>query len=357
MGSPEHEEGRFGDEGPRHEETFAQGFWMFDTPCTQALWEAVAGGNPSHFKGLDRPVESVSWNDCQDFVARLKAQCPGLELSLPTEAQWEYACRAGTETPRYRENLDEIAWYSQNSGGETHPVGKKLPNAWGLYDTLGNVWEWCEDLWKDDYTRNVAASAVRVVRGGSWGDGARRARAASRDRREPSDRHIVVGCRFAEFKSGREPNMQSRERAGAERGRERGAGRGATEDRDQASAAGWINLDAAGKNSLSFAAVTPRRILSDVEQIVLGTTMLPEWASAIGRDKYGLWAELVIEGKAGRPPATGRGKDEERVDRIADWPHPPAPALDSARAVLDGVSRGRSRALRLGTASARSFDR
>ena len=170
MGSPEDEEGRFGDEGPRHEETITLGFWMFDTPCTQALWEAVTGKNPSRFKGKDRPVENVSWEDCQGFIARLKEKCQGLELSLPTEAQWEYACRAGTETARYRENLDDIAWYRENSDRKTHPVGQKAANDWGLYDTLGNVEEWCANTWTNDYNQKSGGpSAGRVVRGGSWG--------------------------------------------------------------------------------------------------------------------------------------------------------------------------------------------
>src|SRR5262249_47686517 len=131
------------------------GFWVFDTPCTQGLWEAGMGGgtNPSSFKGVDHPVEQVSWEGCQGFVGRLKAYLEGLHMGLPSEAQWEYACRARTETARYRENLDEIAWYAGNSGGETHVVKGKAPNEWGLYDMLGNVWEWCADEWREDYHR------------------------------------------------------------------------------------------------------------------------------------------------------------------------------------------------------------
>lgn len=102
------------------------------------------GANPSHFRGeegAERPVERVNWEDCQEFMAKLNELLPGIALRLPTEAEWEYACRAGTDTPRYANNLDAIAWYDKNSKGETHPVKQKQPNAWGLYDMLGNVKE------------------------------------------------------------------------------------------------------------------------------------------------------------------------------------------------------------------------
>ena len=154
---------------------------MFATPCTQALWEALMGENPSEFKSADRPVESVSWDACEEFVKKLNKRIHGLELSLPSEAQWEYACRAGTTTSTYAGPLeikgtnnapilDAIAWYGGNSGhgfdlengydasgweekqypfdkAGTRPVAKKRANPWGLYDMLGNVWEWCADEW------------------------------------------------------------------------------------------------------------------------------------------------------------------------------------------------------------------
>ncbi len=221
MGSPEDEPGRHEDEGPRHAVTLSAGFWLFDTPCTQALWEAVMGDNPSAFRGPARPVETVSWNDARDFIARINDRLPGLGLSLPTEAQWEYACRAGTTTATWigpveigedgtSPALDPIAWYAGNSGGETHPVGLKAPNAWGLRDVLGHVWEWCDDSLRPygtEATDPVGAAAGgtrRVVRGGSWYDAAACVRAAYRGSNLPSDRFNALGFRCARVSSSAE---------------------------------------------------------------------------------------------------------------------------------------------------------
>ena len=236
MGSPENEAGRYDDE-TQHRVTLTKGFWLFDAPVTQALWEAVMGKNPSRFKSPDRPVETVSWDDCQKFIARLNGEMPGLQLRLPTEAQWEYACRAGTTAATYSGDLkikgannapvlDEIAWYGGNSGVDfelkngydssgwaekqyehrqagSHPVALKAPNAWGLYDMLGNVWEWCED-WYADYSgadeidpRGPAVGAGRVIRGGSWFDFARGVRAACRGHGGPGIRDDGLGFRCA----------------------------------------------------------------------------------------------------------------------------------------------------------------
>ncbi len=137
MGSPKDEKDRSSDE-TQHEVTLTKGFWMLETEVTQKQWKAITGDNPSNFKGDDLPVEEVSWNDCQEFCRKCSAL--GLPVQLPTESQWEYACRAGT-TDAYAGNLDEMAWYYSNSGNKTHPVGTKKPNAWGLYDMHGNVWE------------------------------------------------------------------------------------------------------------------------------------------------------------------------------------------------------------------------
>jgi formylglycine-generating enzyme required for sulfatase activity len=177
---------------------------LFDTPSTQALWQAVLGTNPSRFKGKNRPVESVSWEDCQTFLDKLNAQLPGLALRLPTEAQWEYSCRAGTETARYEEELDAIAWYAENSNSATHDVGQKRPNAWGLYDMLGNVDEWCHDGDQDyqegrviDPVGRTDAVAFRVIRGGSWDGTAQGVRAAYRNWVHPDDRSNFLGFRCA----------------------------------------------------------------------------------------------------------------------------------------------------------------
>jgi formylglycine-generating enzyme required for sulfatase activity len=242
MGSPDDEPGRLENEGPQHRVILTQGYWLFDTPCTQALWEAVMDDNPSRFKSPTRPVEQVSWDDSQVFLERLNERIPELGLSLPSEAQWEYACRAGTDTATYAGALeilgernapvlDPIAWYGGNSGvdfelenghdmsswpekqyssakGGTHPVGLKRPNAWGLYDMLGNVLEWCEDGRREyqdkaveDPQGTLKAGGVRVIRGGSWGADARDVRCAFRGAGEPGNRFGYLGFRCARVQS------------------------------------------------------------------------------------------------------------------------------------------------------------
>jgi formylglycine-generating enzyme required for sulfatase activity len=237
MGSPKSEVGRYDIEGPPREVNITEGYWLAETPCAQALWEAVMGNNPSRFKSPDRPVEQVSWEDCQRFLERLNERVPGLGARLPTEAEWERACRAGTtgatwvgELDVRGENnapvLDAIAWYSGNSGqgfelkvGEdslewrekqhkhkkagTRPVAKKAPNPLGLYDMLGNVWEWCED-WYAAYgvgpaidPRGPATGTRRVARGGAWVGPAKFVRAAHRESFVPSNRSNNLGFRLA----------------------------------------------------------------------------------------------------------------------------------------------------------------
>jgi formylglycine-generating enzyme required for sulfatase activity len=184
MGSPEGEVGRYLDE-KQHEVEISKGFWMSDTVCTQALWDSVMGGNPSFFKGGERPVENVSWEDCQDFINKINNIKPWFRL--PSEAEWEYACRAGTNTPFwFGENINtEQANFDGNyiySGGkkgifreETVPVKFFPPNGWGIYGMHGNVWEWCEDRYGEYPTDRVVdprgpeKGDYRVVRGGSWG--------------------------------------------------------------------------------------------------------------------------------------------------------------------------------------------
>ena len=155
--------------------------------------------NPSQFTGDRNPVELVSWEDAQEFIGRLNAKEGSARYRLPTEAEWEYACRAGTETPRYHHDLDTIAWYTANSNGHTHPVGQKVPNAWGLYDMLGNVSEWCHHGGREYTAAGVVdptgAGALRVIRGGSWGEAARDVRAADRGWNHPGYRSGDLGFR------------------------------------------------------------------------------------------------------------------------------------------------------------------
>ncbi len=307
MGSPEDEPERFSDEGPRHEETIPAGFWIFDTPCTQALWEAVMGDNPSRQRGRDRPVEWVTWDRCQGFLKALNSRIEGMRLSLPSEVQWEYACRAGTETARYREDLDQIAWYGENSGGETHPVGQKAPNDLGLYDTLGNVYEWCQDEWTDNYQKKALprgtrpASVPHIIRGGSWHSDSENVRAAFRDRVESSGGIGNLGFRCVELSA---PGPVDRTHEG-ELARKHSRGR------DPSSGPRSIYVDASGMEAVAFETLAPVRVRSDLERFTLLITPLPSWASAVGRDQYGLWAEFTIEPQAAKAPEKSKARKKK----------------------------------------------
>ena len=208
MGSPLSEVGRSTDEVP-HTVTLAQGFWLSDHETTQAEYQAMMGNNPSNWKGDALPVETVSWNDavlyCQKLTERDRAAgriTVQQAYRLPTESEWEYASRAGTTGARHGE-LDAIAWWDGNSGWEPHVVKRKQANAWGLYDMLGNVWEWCGDWYGDYPTGSVTdpigpgSGSFRVVRGGSCYSGAWNARSARRNWYAPGDRLNSLGFRPA----------------------------------------------------------------------------------------------------------------------------------------------------------------
>jgi len=195
MGSPSSESGR---EGPQHRVRITRPFYMGKYEVTQEQFEAVKGWDPSHYKGPSNPVERVSWNDAVKFCYRL-SQRTGCDVRLPTEAEWEYACRAGSSTAFHfgdsGSQLGDYAWNSGNSGGKTHPVGQKRPNAWGLYDMYGNVFEWCQDWYDSDYygqspaadPKGPSSGMDRVLRGGCWNSGAGRCRSAFRSHYLPWD--------------------------------------------------------------------------------------------------------------------------------------------------------------------------
>jgi formylglycine-generating enzyme required for sulfatase activity len=196
-----------GEENAAHQVTLIKGFHLAKYLVTQAQWQAVMGENPSHFKGQDLPVETVSWEDCQKFVDRLNRMGGLFTYRLPTEAEWEYACRAGSTTGYCfgddEGRLGEYAWYSANSDSKTHPVGKKKPNAWGLCDMHGNVWEWCQD-WYSDYPNGPVTDptgpnngSFRVMRGGSWNNNAGNCRSANRNNNSPDNRNNNNGFRLA----------------------------------------------------------------------------------------------------------------------------------------------------------------
>lgn len=234
MGSPDNEKGSTEEERPQHQVIISKDFYLSKYEVTQGQWKAVMGDNPSFFKdcGDDCPVENVSWDEVQEFIRRLKAKGEGT-YRLPTEAEWEYACRAGT-TGNYAENLDDIAWYYNNAGDQilsgewdaaklksnnnrTHEVGKKQPNAWGLYDMHGNVWEWVQD-WFGKYPEGAVTDPTggisgshRIFRGGSLGFPAEDIRSAKRAYYTPTERNGNVGFRLVRENAGENQNINTNE--------------------------------------------------------------------------------------------------------------------------------------------------
>lgn len=161
-----------------------QNYEMQDTQVTQNEWKDIMEANPSHFKGGNNPVDQVSWNDCQEFINKLNESQKEYIYALPTEEQWEFCAKSCENIP-----VLEQAWYYENSKEKTHPVKELEPNDLGLYDMLGNVWEWCEDLWSED-------SSYRVIRGGSWYNDPQYLRSAYRIFGGPSSRYNSVGFRL-----------------------------------------------------------------------------------------------------------------------------------------------------------------
>jgi formylglycine-generating enzyme required for sulfatase activity len=201
-------------ERPAHSVTFRTSFAMARYEVTQELYEAVTGANPSRWKGPRNSVEKVSWHEANQFCAKVtdalrhhRLLDAGEVIRLPSEAEWEYACRAGTTT-RYSfgdaaEMLTHYAWFTGNAKGNDPPVGAKRPNPWGLYDMHGYVWEWCADAWHPDYehapadggARPGAETADRVLRGGAWTEPADHCRSAYRHHRPPETRSDAIGVR------------------------------------------------------------------------------------------------------------------------------------------------------------------
>ena len=207
MGSPVSDTNRASDEEPQREIRFAHSILVSRYEVTQQLWVSIMGNNPSALPhGPNYPVNNVTWRDCQDFLGRLNARSD-VRFRLPTEAEWEYACRAGAETPWHFGNdptqLGEFAWYADNSAGQIHEVGKKKPNAWGLHDMHGNVYEWCQDSYEANYAnrgsdghRAMEGGESRVRRGGSYNQPAKYCRNAFRGNGDEKNARSDVGLRL-----------------------------------------------------------------------------------------------------------------------------------------------------------------
>lgn len=193
-------------EKPAHEVSLSQNYYIGKYEVTQEVWKAVMGNNPSKFKGTNLPVEMVSWKDCQKFIAKLN-RMTGMQFRLPTEAEWEYAARGGNKSKGYQysgsDNLEEVAWYDENSGKRTQPVGTKKANELGIYDMSGNVMEWCQD-WFGFYVGTARkdpsgpyTGTFRINRGGCWHSYPWYCRSTSRNKQSPNDSYFNLGLRLA----------------------------------------------------------------------------------------------------------------------------------------------------------------
>jgi formylglycine-generating enzyme required for sulfatase activity len=317
MGSPESEGGRE-NESPQHLVKLTQGYWLADSQVTQELWTSIAGKNPSRFPGDTNPVEQISWGECQKWLPKVLKKVPTLQLLLPTEAQWEYACRAGS-TSAYcfgddPKELPKYGWFDENAEGKARAVKQLQPNGWGLYDMHGNVDEWCSD-WYGDYAASAQSDptgptkgSARVIRGGSWYDSARYLRSACRSRIDPGRRFGSLGFRLLSSAIGAEPS-EPREGAMlpvAEQGTER-ARIGSTEPAYEFLRS--VDLDATGDSTpeeefseMEVNAYASIRVVSDQEGYQFDRLEKPTWAVDFGSDSYGLYSVFeVAPEKKGAP--------------------------------------------------------
>jgi len=203
MGSLDKKTGARSDEMPQHKVTLSKGFWIGRYEITQKQWETVMGSNPSfNKKGGDYPVEQVSWNDCQAFLKKL-SEMTGVKFRLPTEAEWEYACRAGRSCEHVVNVPETAGWFYHDDDHDTHPIGFKAPNAWGIHDMHGNVCEWCQDVFSRYSENHVvdpkggATGNDRIFRGGSAWTPVSDARCTCRDYDSPDVHHGCIGLRVA----------------------------------------------------------------------------------------------------------------------------------------------------------------